>query len=64
MVDGAFVYEGVPTAGQVLNWQGVEGVTIRVGNAGAINVTMNGQPYGTLGAIGEVTEHTFTKNGF
>ena len=63
-VDGAFVYEGVPTAGQVLNWQGVEGVTIRVGNAGAIDIVMNGQPYGTLGAIGEVTEHTFTKNGF
>ena len=62
LVDGAFVYEGVPTAGQVLNWQGVEGVTIRVGNAGAVDIMMNGQNMGKLGAIGEVMERTFTRN--
>ena len=61
-VDGVFTYEGVPTAGQVMNWQGIEGVTMRVGNAGAVDIVMNGQPFGSLGAVGEVTERTFTKD--
>ena len=62
-VDGVYTYEGVPTSGQVMNWNGAEGITIRVGNAGAININFNGQSVGTLGAVGEVTEKTFTKNG-
>ena len=61
-VDGAFVYEGVPAAGQTFDWHGVDGVTIRVGNAGAVGIIMNGQDLGRLGAIGEVMERTFTKN--
>ena len=60
-VDGAFVYEGVPAAGEIMNWHGVEGVTIRVGNAAGIEVSMNGQNYGALGGIGEVLERTFTR---
>ena len=60
-VDGAFAYEGIPNAGQVFDWHGVQFVTIRAGNAGAIDITMNGQPIGKLGNEGEVLERTFTK---
>lgn len=60
-VDGVYAYEGVPAAGEVMNWHGVEGVTIRVGNAAGVEVSMNGQNYGTLGGIGEVLERTFTR---
>lgn len=60
-VDGAFAYEGVPAAGQIMDWHAVEGVTIRVGNAAGIEVSMNGQNYGVLGGIGEVVERTFTR---
>jgi len=60
-VDGVYVYEGVPTAGQVLDWHGAESVTIRVGNASAISVSMNGQDFGNLGALGEVVERTYTR---
>ena len=62
LVDGAFVYEGIPAAGQTFDWHGAEGVTIRVGNAGAVDIIMNGQNLGKLGAFGEVMERTFTKN--
>lgn len=62
LVDGAFVYEGIPSAGQTFDWHGAEGVTIRVGNAGAVDIIMNGQNLGKLGAFGEVMERTFTKN--
>jgi len=60
-VDGVFAYEGVPAAGEIMNWHAVEGVTIRVGNAAGIEVSMNGQNYGVLGGIGEVIERTFTR---
>ena len=60
-VDGVFAYEGVPTAGQIMDWHGIEGVTIRVGNAAGIEVSMNGQNLGALGAVGEVLERTFTR---
>lgn len=61
-VDGVIVYEGVANAGQSLSWSGKNNVIIRVGNAGAIDITENGRPVGQLGAIGEVTERTFGKS--
>lgn len=61
-VDGVVVYEDVANAGQTLNWSGQNNVIIRVGNAGAVDITENGQHVGQLGAIGEVTERTFRKS--
>lgn len=60
-VDGAVVYEGIANAGEVLNWQGNNAVNIRVGNAGAAEITMNGQSMGKMGRDGEIAEKTFTK---
>ena len=62
IVDGAYAYEGVPNAGQTFDWHGAESITIRAGNAGAIDIVMNGQSIGTLGEYGEVLERTFTRN--
>ncbi len=60
-VDGVLTYEGVPAAGQIMDWHGIEGVVIRVGNAGGIEISMNGQNLGLLGGVGEVVEKTFTR---
>ena len=59
--DGVVVYEGIANAGQVLDWNGKERVNVRVGNAGAVEITMNGQNVGHIGAMGQVVEKTFTR---
>ena len=61
-VDGMIVFEDVVGAGQNLSWSGQNNVIIRVGNAGAVDITENGQHIGQLGAIGEVIERTFRKS--
>lgn len=61
VADGMLVYEDIAGPGQVLSWQGNENVTIRLGNAGVVEVANNGQNIGYLGGFGEVTERTFTK---
>lgn len=60
IADGSLIYEDTASAGQVLSWQGKENITVRVGNAGVVELTNNGQNVGALGAYGEVTEKTFT----
>lgn len=59
--DGAEIYEGVIGAGQVMDWKGNESVNVRLGNAGAVEFTMNGQNFGKLGGEGDVVDKTFTK---
>ena len=61
-VDGMIVYEDVASAGQTLSWSGKDNVIVRVGNAGAVELTENGKPVGQLGAIGDVVERTFRRN--
>lgn len=61
IADGSLVYEDTASAGQVLSWAGKENVVVRVGNAGVVELSNNGQNIGALGAYGEVTERTFTK---
>lgn len=60
-VDGNVVYEGVITAGQVMDWKGNTNVNVRVGNAGAVDFVMNGQSFGKLGADGDVVDKDFTR---
>ena len=59
--DGNVIYEGVITAGQVMDWKGNENVNVRLGNAGAVDFVMNGQNFGKLGGEGDVVDKTFTK---
>ena len=59
--DNVVLYEGVITAGQIMDWKGNENVNVRLGNAGAVEFTMNGQSFGKLGGEGDVVDKTFTK---
>jgi len=59
--DNVVLYEGVITAGQIMDWKGNENVNVRLGNAGAVEFTMNGQNFGKLGGEGDVVDKTFTK---
>jgi cytoskeleton protein RodZ len=60
VADGVTVYEGFLSPGDRQVWQAHRQLTIRVGNAGAIDVTVNGQNIGQLGRAGDVVEKTFT----
>ena len=60
-VDGKSVFEGIIEKGKTENWQGKESVVIRAGNAGALDVTLNGKKLGKFGDKGEVLERRFTK---
>ncbi|HET8678612.1 MAG TPA: RodZ domain-containing protein [bacterium] len=56
------IYEGMLTPGQTRRWQSTGPMTIRIGNAAAVVVTVNGKAVGTLGRHGQVVSRTFTKD--
>ena len=58
-VDGNVSIEGTFPAGASKTFHGTRAV-VRVGNAGGVEVTVNGRPVGPLGRIGDVVEKTFT----
>lgn len=61
--DGKQIYEGIPKINEAFTWEAQNTLVIRAGNAGAIDVTFNGQPQGKLGTKGEVVSKTFTPTG-
>jgi hypothetical protein len=60
VADGQTLFEGFVTAGETTRWQSRGPMTIRLGNAGVVGVTVNGKAMGTLGGSGEVVERTFS----
>lgn len=58
--DGANVFEGTPQAGTTMTWDAKKDIIVKVGNAGGVELTHNGQTIGKLGTQGEVVEKTFT----
>lgn len=60
-VDGKPVFEGIIEKGKTENWQGKDSVIVRAGNAGAVDVTVNGRKLGKFGEKGSVVERRFTK---
>ena len=60
-VDGTVVLEGVVEAGENLSWEGKQNINLRLGNAGAVELTHNGQNLGVQGGVGDVVDKTFTK---
>ena len=60
-VDGTVVLEGVVEAGENLSWEGKQNINLRFGNAGAVELTHNGQNLGIQGGVGDVVDKTFTK---
>lgn len=62
-VDGKrVVYQTLP-AGTVRDFHGVHEITLRAGNAGGVNATIDGKPLGSLGQPGQVEERKFAAKG-
>ena len=59
-VDGVTEIEGEQPAGSSLEFEADESITVRIGDAGAVRVTVNGQDRGVLGDPQEVVEKTYT----
>jgi cytoskeletal protein RodZ len=62
-VDGVREFQGELTAGTYKSWFGEQSIELRIGNAAAVSVTLNGQKLGALGGKGEVAERLFEKQG-
>jgi hypothetical protein len=62
-VDGVRQFQGELDAETYRSWYGEERIELRIGNAGAVQITVNGQFLGTLGAPGDVVDRVFEKVG-
>jgi cytoskeletal protein RodZ len=60
IIDGETVFQGILNAGESRIWRGKREIRLRTGNAGGVEVTLNGQPLGALGKSGEVLERIWT----
>lgn len=60
IADGKVVYEGMAEANQTMRWTGKKELIVTAGNAGAVDVTYNGQRVGKLGKEGAVVEKIFS----
>jgi cytoskeleton protein RodZ len=59
IVDGTNRMEGVFDAGTQRVFQG-KSATVRVGNAGGVDISVNGKDLGTLGPSGDVVDRSFS----
>jgi cytoskeletal protein RodZ len=62
-VDGVRQFQGELEGGTYRSWYGEERIELRIGNAGAVLITINGQSLGTLGPVGDVVDRVFEKVG-
>ncbi len=63
LVDGKPVYVGTLESNQAKVFEGTEKVRIRVGNAGAVSLSLNGKPVGALGPRGQIRIVELTPTG-
>lgn len=59
IVDGDVAFEGIKPDGSTLTVTGDEEVSLRIGNAGAVRLTVNGEDRGPAGGSGEVVEQRY-----
>ncbi len=59
-VDDEAVYEDMADAGEQLTWMAEERITLRIGDAAAAQIWVNGQDMGSLGDPEEVVDLEFT----
>ena len=62
--DGKRIFSGVLEATQTKTLFGSDVATMKVGNAGGIEVLWNGKPIGPIGPRGQVREVLFTPDNF
>jgi len=61
IVDGQVSFEGTVQPGRSLTFTGKDAISVRVGNAGAVHATFNGEDLGILGGPGDVVTREFTR---
>jgi cytoskeleton protein RodZ len=62
-VDGVRQFQGELVADTYRSWYGEERIELRIGNAGGVEVTVNGERLGNLGGDDEVVDRVFEKVG-
>lgn len=62
--DGKFSFTGTLEAKQTRTFDANDTVMLRLGNAGSVTITLNGQPVGAVGPKGQVRTVQFTSGGF
>lgn len=61
LADDVKVFEGIIQAGETPSWAGERRVAIRAGNGGGVEVVVNGQSRGLMGAEGQVVDQIWEK---
>jgi cytoskeletal protein RodZ len=61
IVDDVKVFEGILETGERRNWGGEERVVVRCGNAGGVEIIVNGKSHGLLGEQGQVVDREWRK---
>jgi hypothetical protein len=62
--DGKYLFSGTLEPNQTRTVEANSTVFLRLGNAGGVNITLNGKPIGTVGPKGQVRTVQFTSGGF
>jgi cytoskeleton protein RodZ len=62
--DGKYIFSGTLDTNQTRSVEGNEAVTLRLGNAGGVHITLNGKPIESVGPKGQVREIQLTSGGF
>jgi cytoskeleton protein RodZ len=62
--DGKYVFSGTLDANQTRTVEGMKNIELRLGNAGGINIVLNGNSLGAVGPKGQVRTVQFTSGGF
>jgi cytoskeleton protein RodZ len=62
--DGKYAFSGTLSAGETRMVDGVKDVVLRLGNAGNVNISLNGKPLGAVGPKGQTRTVQFTSGGF
>ena len=60
-VDGTVQFSGIVEAGDNKSFQASESIIVKAGNAGGIDLSLNGKPLAPLGNVGQVVERQFDK---
>ena len=62
--DGKYLFSGTLDTNQTRSLEANEAVTLRLGNAGGVHITLNGKPLEAVGPKGQVREIQLTSGGF
>jgi cytoskeleton protein RodZ len=59
VADGEVVQEGILEGGESRFWNAAESMAVRTGNAGGVDLVLNGEDLGPMGDIGQVVERAW-----